>query len=369
MKFCVQYSDGPAAASVDGDALRLTVPVSLLGGAMAEQWGAGCGTAAAAELDATAKAAGCTTLPGNGQWLRSGDWLVAEEGDLLWACALADASDLMLEDNSRELYGELLGLSVQKGYQLQRIWQYIPRINEPDANGLERYRAFCRGRSLAFELALGEEFHNHLPAASAVGCCGSQLVMYACARKAASVRYFENPLQMPAYRYPEAYGPRAPGFARASVAEFAVAGRPLREVFISGTASIRKERSLTQGGIEGQLQTTAENLNGIACETGLEPLFPSLDKSAASVGSASIAAAVGGGAGMSRSISSPAAPHQFRRFKVYLRRASDYENVATRFGALLQEQDAVSYVLSDICRAELDVEIEASVFLGPVLAQ
>lgn len=322
-------------------------------------------------------------------WQQAGGWHMGVAGDLLWLCALADAQDATLEAATHDLYRELFTL-LRDGWRLQRIWHYLPRINEPGADGLERYRAFCRGRSVAFEAAFGSKFHLHLPAASAVGCEGSALVVYACARRNAAVRYYENPLQVPAYRYSQVYGPRAPGFARASLTEYGApaaladaepqvapaapmasahtepsvsSAAPARveslgEVYFSGTASIRNEDSLTAGGILGQLAITVENLNRIAAECGLEHFLVSAN--AAAEGSAGNAAPKPV-TGVPSQRGGPV--RSSRRFKVYLRRAEDYPLVSEALNALLQPDDAVIYLRSDICRAELDLEIEASVTL------
>lgn len=301
-----------------GESSRLYLSMPVLGGAASESWS-------------------FTNDSDKARWKQQGHWLVANDAEALWACALSPAGDGVLEQATGALYTELLALT--QGWHLQRIWHYLPRINACDATGLERYRAFCRGRSLAFEATFGENFHSHLPAASAVGCEADTFVMYACARKQARVHYLENPLQLPAYRYSQAFGPRAPGFARASLTRFPEANGAANrtgqqsEIFISGTASIRDERSLVGGGIGDQFDITIENLNRIAAECGLKAFLSD----------------------------APAIAGQQRRFKVYLRNAGDYAEISQRLAAFLHADDEVIYVRSDICRAELDIEIEASV--------
>ena len=77
--------------------------------------------------------------------------------------------------------------------------------------GLEHYRAFCSGRSLAFEDEFGPGFQARLPAASAVGTAGDWLeVIFAASEE--QPRHFESPVQVPAYRYPPEH--------TAAVAEF-----------------------------------------------------------------------------------------------------------------------------------------------------
>ena len=207
---------------------------------------------------------------------------------------------------------------------LYRIWNYVPRINETCA-GLENYRAFCVGRAQAFEHRFGAGYEKCVPAASALGCGGGELVMVFVAGEAAP-RHVENPVQLPAYEYPIEHGPRSPSFARATVVVGAAGGW----VFVSGTAAVRGHATLAGGDFDAQLDCTLDNLRLISRAAGLgDALQP---------------------AGRWR-----------RHFKVYLRRAADYARARMRFeSALATEDDRVVYLRSDICRAALEVEIEAT---------
>ena len=101
-----------------------------------------------------------------------------------------------LEAASHRLYLDIFRAA--RGLQLARIWNYVPAINEIGSSGLENYRLFCRGRSLAFEEHRGAEFKALLPSASAVGC-GSEAITVSFAASAGIPRHIENPLQVPAY--------------------------------------------------------------------------------------------------------------------------------------------------------------------------
>jgi len=230
-----------------------------------------------------------------------------------------------LENAAYELYRNIFAAA--PGWYLARIWNYVPAINAPGPGGLENYRVFCRGRSLAFEHHHGRGFKALLPAASAVGCKPGALTV-AFAACPAPPRHFENPLQVPAYDYPGDYGPRAPSFARATV----VAGPERATVFISGTAAIRGHATIAPDSTRDQLACTLENLDGIAAACGLGP---------------------GLGAG----------PDVTRHFKIYVRHAADQPMVAAFLQErLLSKTDRVSYLQADICRAELLVEIEVTLF-------
>lgn len=227
------------------------------------------------------------------------------------------------ERETRRLYDELL--QAAEGRHLSRIWNYVPAINEIGPDRLENYRAFCRGRSLAFENAFGADFKRYLPAASAVGSEDAMLTVVFAASTVAP-RHVENPRQLPAYDYPPDYGPRAPSFARASV----VAEADQTTVFISGTSAIAGHATVAPFETTRQLGCTLQNLReiGVACGVGADL-----------------------GLGRARE----------RHFKVYLRNPGDQVAVAAVLESrLLRTGDEVSYLRADICRRELNVEIEVT---------
>jgi enamine deaminase RidA (YjgF/YER057c/UK114 family) len=244
-----------------------------------------------------------------------------EHGSLLAGFA-ARAPGLELEPAADELYRRLF--SVTAGLHLYRIWNYVPQINAV-TDGMENYQLFCRGRSLAFERKFGGAFQRVLPSASAVGMESGPLALAFLAGREEPV-HFENPRQTPAFKYPPKYGPRPPSFSRAT----AVNSGRARQVFISGTAAIRGHASVATRDLDGQLGCTLENLDLIGQATGVGP-------------------GLGGAAAWRRS------------FKIFLRHAKDLAAAQSRLDRdLLRKGDAVSYMRADICRADLLVEIEAT---------
>ncbi len=249
-----------------------------------------------------------------------------EAGEWLMGAALAETDDAGLEATTKRLYSGLFAETRARGRRVARVWNYVPTINAGGADGLERYRVFCRGRAEALAIA-GERVP---PAASAVGGAGGRLaVLFAAARSAPQV--VENPEQVPAYQYPGDYGPCSPSFSRA--AQVTVSGR--RWTFVSGTAAIKGHASVARGDLAGQIDCTLDNLRLIsgACGLGEE-----------------LGWSPGAGAGRER------------HFKVYLRHARDLAAAKAKLeGALLREGDRVVWLRSDICRAELMIEVEATV--------
>ena len=245
---------------------------------------------------------------------------VFRRGELAGGFAAASpAQDL--ESATRDLYRRLF--KATRGMHLYRIWNYVPQINAAE-DELENYRLFCRGRSLTFEEEFGQSFQQFLPAASAVGTTAGPLAV-AFLGGVCAPRYFENPLQLPAFRYPLTCGPRPPSFSRATV----VRTDSGVLVCISGTAAIRGHATVAPGDLEAQVACTFENLRSIGKACG-------------------VGAALGGNGEWQRT------------FKVYLRRREDLWRVTKRVeGDLLRPGDQVLYLRADICRSDLVFEIEA----------
>lgn len=270
-----------------------------------------------------------------------------ERGNLLIG-AIDEPASPDLTAQAHAIYRRLLKLA--EGRRLARIWNYVPCINKLDTTGLENYRAFCRGRSLAFEERLGEGYAEHLPAASAVGGVDGRLTVIFAAMSG-EPEHFENPEQTPAYEYPIEHGPRSPSFARATrVTEGAES-----YVFISGTAAIKGHATIATGDLAGQIACTLDNLRIISRASGLgKNLGSNLNSSRAEND------LVNDEATGSRSTSGAIGEWQ-RHFKIYLRHEADLaEARAALEGVLYTTADRVTWLLSDICREALLIEIEAT---------
>lgn len=243
--------------------------------------------------------------------------------------ALVQEVDFPLEKAAYQIYLNFLELT--KDWNLFRVWNYIPYINE-EFCGLENYRSFCKGRSLAFENFYGEEFNFKMPAASAVGINDNKLVLYFIAGKERATN-IENPEQVPAFNYPKQYGPRSPSFARGTV----VLQDGKHIGYLSGTASIKSHESVTLRNISEQFHTTLDNMSLVFERMGL------LHER------------------MSFHGTMPDPAKYDRRFKVYIRHLEDAEYIQNLFhqSIFASEDDHILYLRSDICRFELDLEIEA----------
>lgn len=240
-------------------------------------------------------------------------------GDLL--CAAAWITPVACDDMAaatEQAYNHILDLASSLGYPHPfRIWNLLPQINHGDGDQ-EVYKKFCNGRMLA--LTRHGMVATQYPAASAVGHHAEGAVVYLLAARTPS-RNLENSRQMPAYTYPRQYGPCSPSFARAT--RLALAGS--EHLFISGTASILGHSTHAPGDLFGQLQVTQENIAHLVAQAG---------------GSVNRMSAV----------------------RVYLRHP-EHLQPAREMLEQFYAPELLNFVLADICRQPLLVEIEALVEL------
>lgn len=251
----------------------------------------------------------------SGEVVHRGKWRMVESEEGIFGCVETPVSELAetVADVYRDLFRGTLG------WYLYRIWNFVPAINR-EVRAFENYRAFCLGRHDAFREHFGENSVRFMPAASAVGSEGASLVAWFVGGKKAP-RHVENPDQVPAYAYPEIHGPRPPSFSRATVAG--------RRVYVSGTSSIRGHETVAKGNLAAQVGVTLENLERVFSE------------------------ATQGTAG------------EVYEMNVYLRRAGDLATAQS----LVKEKwkrgfGRLTFLRADICRAALDVEIEAVLSVG-----
>ncbi len=134
----------------------------------------------------------------------------------------------------------------------------------------------------------------------------------------------ENPEQVSAFSYPPQYATRSPSFARGTV----ITHQGKRIGYLSGTASIKGHQSLGKGDIVKQFETTLNNMRLVFEQMGFGDNFPD--------------------------------PELYdRRFTIYLRHPSHLPIVQQMVTENFVMTDHLIYLHSDICRAELDIEIES----------
>jgi chorismate lyase/3-hydroxybenzoate synthase len=242
---------------------------------------------------------------------------------LLFAQALLPESG-EIETQTRDLYRHIVEFTRHLGYPaLLRVWHYFSGITAPagDSSGessQDRYQAFCVGRHQVLSNIPG--FEQTLPAATVIGSAAPGLLVYFLAAREPG-RQIENPRQISAFCYPPQYAPKSPAFSRASLKSWGVA----RHLYISGTASIVGHASRHPYEVAAQVDEILENIRALLIQAGSDPAQPF---------------------------------KRLRLLKVYLRRAASYPQARQRLIAALGQDVPMLYLQGDICRPELEVEIE-----------
>jgi len=241
---------------------------------------------------------------------------------LLVSLAVANSGDADPAAASEDGYRRLIACARRLGYpQFLRIWNFIPQINHGRGDD-ERYRRFCVGRTAALQAA--GLASSELGAATAVGIHGHHLHLHALAGRGPGVA-IENPRQVSAYRYPRAYGPSRPAFARALALPLEPEGAAL---MVSGTASIVGHESRHPRALEPQIDEMQRNV-----ETLVEAAAARLERPGL--------ARLGGNT----------------LVRVYVRRSADWPLIAERLRTAWPRVHLVG-LEAEICRRELLVEVE-----------
>jgi len=222
---------------------------------------------------------------------------------------------------AQSIYADLIaGVRGSSHPYLLRIWNYLGAINDGDGDG-ERYRLFCVGRAAAVDAT----FNDPPPAATAIGNdngSGLLQLIALCGREPGIA--LENPRQTPAWSYPRDYGPVAPGFSRGALLG---ADGATPRLLASGTASIVGHVSQHVGDVAEQLRESLRNLEALLA-VGNER-------------SERVFALAG-----------------CEALRVYLRHSADLAVAQTVIGSSGLPIERVLYLRGDVCRRELDVELE-----------
>ncbi len=202
---------------------------------------------------------------------------------------------------------------------LIRVWNYLGAINAGEGDA-ERYRRFCVGRDAAVDAM----FRDPPPAATAIGApkADAPLSLLALCSAGPGIA-LENPRQTPAWQYPREYGPVPPGFSRGAV----LRDGDTAVLLASGTASIVGHVSLHPGDVLAQLDESLANLE-VLLEEGR------------------------------RRAGADFHPGTLQALRVYLRDPAAMPPVAARLAARGWPLPRIAFLHGDICRRELDIELE-----------
>ncbi len=247
-------------------------------------------------------------------------------------------------------YGESLSAFTQLQQQLAlagvsfdqvvRTWLYVNQITSGES-GHQRYHELNRARTdfyhgirFGAKQRTGMSPMNVYPASTGIGTRGKQITMSCMAldskRRDVFLMPLENPRQTPAYNYQSAYSPQTPKFSRA----MAVVQGDFISTLVSGTASIVDSKSCFPGDIRRQTEQALDNIERLIApenfaRQGLQ------------------------GAG--------ATLKDIAKLRVYVKHQGDYEACREICERRLPRAPAI-YLLADICRPDLLMEVEAVAF-------
>lgn len=250
----------------------------------------------------------------------------SDNGEFLYCSIHLDEHEAVdLESASENAYQSLLAFIELREFPfIVRAWNYFAAINK-GAGDAERYKEFCLGRHNAFQDLLEKKPALLYPAACAIGHQQRDGIVYILAAKQSGA-HFENPEQLSAYHYPREYGPISPSFARATIVDSPVGAC----LYISGTASVKGHETISPGDCAGQLTVTLNNIDRLLAH-------------------------VAEGAGL-------AVTPKLASVKVYVRNPKDLRELMPVIDQHFIGAQ-ILYVQGDICRSDLEVEIDGLCYL------
>ncbi|MBO1337178.1 FkbO/Hyg5 family chorismatase [Streptomyces sp. VRA16 Mangrove soil] len=264
------------------------------------------------------------TVSGRPRWASRDDLAYAHDGSHLFVAGVLPEQDVYTP-SVRALYEKAFALVNHLDYgHIFRMWNFVGDIVGSNAEGMEIYQDFVRGRAQAFHTYMGDSTAQ-LPAATGIGTQGRGIAFLLLATRSAVPRHLENSRQTAAYHYPGRYGPKPPSFARATVLDDVL--------YVSGTASILGHETVHRGDVRRQTQETLANIGHLISRDNLAPQGARGDHDL----------------------------KDLRLVKAYVRREADMDEVRAVCEETLGSGVEVRYLNVAVCRDDLLVEIEGLV--------
>jgi enamine deaminase RidA (YjgF/YER057c/UK114 family) len=224
--------------------------------------------------------------------------------------------------------------------QVLRTWLYLGGIVDDDGP-VQRYRELNRARADVYDGVpfLAERLPEDcggpvFPASTGIGTAGRSVNISAVAllsdQEDVLAVPLENPRQTSAFAYSTRYSPQSPKFSRG----MAVVEGEETTLFISGTASITNSETRHLGDVTGQTHELLENITALIAEENLAR--HDLPGRGATLEGIAVA-------------------------RAYVKRPEDYHAVRQVCEARLPGVP-LNYVVADVCRTNLLVEVEGIAF-------
>lgn len=240
-------------------------------------------------------------------------------GKFLYCGGLHSSLNDDIYTQSIDVFNTLSFIMQKEGFPIDSItrqWNYIGSITSFDIDGNQYYQMFNNARSDFYKSSL---WTNGYPAATGIGTCGNSVIVDVDAAVVESplfqIKPIDNKLQIAAHSYSDKVlekaenGLTTPKFERAK--KLSLNNECL--VYVSGTAAIRGESSVVTDVVE-QLYVTMENIRQLINDS------------------------------------------KIRLLRVYLKNEDDYNVIQEIMSKYTEIQQ--SYLLADVCRDELIIEIE-----------
>ncbi len=204
---------------------------------------------------------------------------------------------------------------------LIRVWHYLPNLHQKEGE-VSRYQLFCRGRNQAFAID-GRTAIERRCATTVIGTTVAQGTMFFIATRQPGTP-IENPRQVNPWEYPEIEATAKPLFSRATWSG------DLTMLFISGTASIIGHRSVYIDSTTAQLEQIFAHFDVLLKKCAQQP---------------------------------GVILNQFDSLKVYIRHITKAEILQQFIATCLSKRslraNQIVFLIGEVCRSELDVEVEA----------
>lgn len=187
--------------------------------------------------------------------------------ELITGGIISDDIEKPAYSQSQDIFKRLETILDKEGFVIEDIfrqWNYIENITESDETGKQHYQEFNDARS---EFYAKGDWSGGYPAATGIGTQLGGIMVELNAIKGSDIINIpvDNSLQVAAHAYSQQVliGEKnrhktTPKFERARIVG---SGNGIYTAFISGTAAIRGEESLTDSDIRHQIQVTMENID------------------------------------------------------------------------------------------------------------
>lgn len=230
-------------------------------------------------------------------------------------------------EQAKEIFIAIENILTSEGFRISDIyrqWNYIENITITN-DGSQNYQEFNDARSIFYSKA---KWSNGYPAATGIGTSrgGIMIELYAIKGTTATNKPIDNPLQVAAHNYSQNVleGKAIKELAERTTPKFERARILGNTIYISGTAAIKGERSTDSGSTVAQAEQAMQIMNNLISK---------------------------------ENIPTPCNGASYDLLRIYIKHEDEIEAVKEYMNAHYPTTPK-HYLVSDICRPELLIEIE-----------